>query len=111
MRHRQAPVHHTGEKQTYSATAYCQRGRTASGTVTTAGKTVAADPRVLPLGSTIEVSNAGAYSGVYSVQDQGSAVKGRTIDLYIPHLAAARQFGRRQVLVKLLSRGEPIVAR
>lgn len=57
------------------------------------------------MGSKIQVSNAGMYSGVYSVQDKGSAVKGRTIDLFLPRMSEARKFGRRQVQVELLSQG------
>lgn len=96
-----------GETHTFSATAYCQKGRTSSGRIARVRHTVAADPHVLPPGSKIRVSHAGSYSGVYSVEDQGKAVRGRTIDLFIPRLAEARQFGRKQVEVTLLSQGEP----
>ena len=110
VRHRAATAHRTAGavagKRTFAATAYSRRGRTASGKITTAGRTVAADPKVLPPGSHIQVSNAGVYSGVYSVQDKGSAVKGRKIDLYVPQQAAARKFGRKQVQVEVLSKGE-----
>jgi 3D (Asp-Asp-Asp) domain-containing protein len=78
-------------------------GRTASGTATHPG-IVAADPRVLPLGSQIRVSDAGAYSGTYIVADTGRAVGGRRIDLYIPNHADARRFGRRTVRVQVLER-------
>jgi len=96
----------TGATHTFTATAYSRHGRTASGKITTPGRTVAADPKVLPPGSKILVQNAGTYSGVYSVQDKGSAVKGRKIDLYVPHPVAARKFGRKQVQVKVLSKGK-----
>jgi 3D (Asp-Asp-Asp) domain-containing protein len=86
---------------TFVATAYSLHGKTASGSVTRPG-VVAADPRVLPLGSQIRVRGAGAYSGTYTVADTGSAIGGRRIDLYIPNHAAARRFGRRTVHVELV---------
>lgn len=97
----------TGAKQTFAATAYTQHGTTSSGKITTEGRTVAADPKVLPPGSHVQVSNAGVYSGVYSVQDQGSAIKGKKIDLYIPHPQAAKQFGKKEVEVKVISKPKP----
>jgi 3D (Asp-Asp-Asp) domain-containing protein len=50
---------------TYIATAYSLRGRTASGQIVSKGL-IAADPRVLPLGSRVRLE-AGAYSGEYLV--------------------------------------------
>jgi 3D (Asp-Asp-Asp) domain-containing protein len=93
------------EMQTFSATAYSIEGRTKSGVQTRRG-IVAADPRVLPIGSRIRVHDAGEYSGEYVVHDTGPAVKGREIDIYVPSDAAAKRFGRRTVKVEVLSRGE-----
>ena len=59
------------EWQTFTATAYSAEGQTASGAITREGRTVAADPSVLPAGTRIEVADAGAYSGSYIVQDTG----------------------------------------
>lgn len=84
------------------ATAYCQHGTTASGTITKRG-VVAADPKVLAPGTVIRVkSTLRAYSGVYRVEDTGSAIKGREIDIYTPSCAAAKRFGRRPVTVHVL---------
>jgi len=85
----------------FEATAYSVTGTTASGTQTRRG-IVAADPRVLPIGSRIRVHGAGAYSGVYTVTDTGPAVKGREIDIFIPDGAEAQRFGRRRVHVEIL---------
>jgi 3D (Asp-Asp-Asp) domain-containing protein len=86
------------------ATAYCQHGTTASGTITKRG-VVAADPNVLPAGTVIQVrSTLRAYSGVYRVEDTGSAIKGREIDIYVPNCAAAKRFGSRPVTVRILER-------
>jgi rare lipoprotein A len=88
----------------FKATAYSDHGVTASGAHTRVGS-VAADPRVLPLGTKIRVTNAGPYSGVYVVTDTGSQVKGHHIDLFVPLRAAAREFGKKLVLVSVLEWG------
>jgi 3D (Asp-Asp-Asp) domain-containing protein len=67
---------------------------------------VAADPAVLPLGSRIRVAGAGVYSGIYLVADTGSKVRGRHIDVFIPSAAAAKRFGRKIVMVELLTKPE-----
>jgi len=59
---------------------------------------IAADPRVLRLGSTITI-NGGGYSGSYLVSDTGSRVKGKKIDIWMPSCSEARRFGRRSVQV------------
>ncbi len=81
----------------FSATAYCLKGRTASGGGVRRG-IVAADPRVLPLGTRINL-NAGSYSGSYVVADTGGAIKGRKLDIWIASCSEARRFGRRTVKV------------
>jgi len=83
------------------ATAFTMRGLTKTGTPVHRG-IAAADPAVLPIGSRIRVQRAGAYSGIYIVTDTGPAVRGRTLDLFIPSAAAAKKFGRRFVTVQLL---------
>jgi 3D (Asp-Asp-Asp) domain-containing protein len=87
----------------FRATAYCLKGRTATGGGVRRG-IVAADPRVLPLGSRIEL-NAGAYSGSYTVADTGGAIRGRILDIWVPSCAEASRFGRRTVTVMVMGRG------
>ena len=87
----------------YVATAYSLRGRTASGLPVSKG-VIAADPRVLPLGSRVRVE-AGAYSGEYLVADTGGLVKGRRIDIWTPSSREAMRFGRRTVKLTVLSLG------
>ena len=84
----------------FRATAYCLRGRTANGGAVRRG-IVAADPRVLPLGSRIYVS-AGAWSENYTVTDTGGAIKGRILDIWVPSCGEATRFGRRSIGVKRL---------
>ena len=87
----------------FSATAYCLKGRTASGGNVKRG-IVAADPRVLPLGTRISM-NAGSYSGSYLVADTGGAVRGRKLDIWVPSCSEARRFGRRNVTVAVVGKG------
>jgi len=89
----------------FEATAYSTEGETASGKVTREGRTVAADPAMIPLGSRIEVREAGAYSGTYTVQDTGRRLAGRHIDFFIADRAEAKQFGKKPVRVRILQRG------
>ena len=84
----------------FTATAYCLKGRTAMGHGVRRGL-IAADPRILRLGSRINLG-AGAYSGEYLVSDTGGGVKGRRIDIWMPSCAEARRFGRRTVTINPL---------
>lgn len=82
---------------TYTATAYCLKGRTALGHGVRRG-IIAADPRVLRLGSKVSLG-AGSYSGEYLVSDTGGRIKGRKIDIWMANCAEARRFGRRTVSI------------
>jgi 3D (Asp-Asp-Asp) domain-containing protein len=88
----------------FEATAYTIEGETASGAQTRKG-IVAADPKVLPIGSRIRVQGAGQYDGEYTVKDTGREIKGREIDVYIANDAEAKRFGRKNVTVEVLERG------
>jgi 3D (Asp-Asp-Asp) domain-containing protein len=89
--------------ETYTATAYSLRGRTASGKPVSRGL-IAADTSVLPLGTRVRVE-AGSFSGEYVVADTGGSVKGRRIDIWTPTAREAAQFGRRAVKLTVLSFG------
>ena len=88
----------------YRATAYCLRGKTASGRYVRRG-IVAADPRLLRLGTRIHMT-AGRYTGNYLVADTGGKIKGRILDIWVPSCKEARNWGRRSVKVKVLSKGK-----
>ncbi len=90
----------TANRGSFTATAYCLKGRTALGHGVRRG-IIAADPRVLRLGSRVNLG-AGAYSGQYLVSDTGGAVRGRRIDIWVPSCAEARRFGRRTVTIGVL---------
>jgi 3D (Asp-Asp-Asp) domain-containing protein len=97
-----APAKARHGPMTMRATAYTGHGRTASGKRVRRGM-VAADPRVLPLGTKVRLKNAGQYSGVYRVEDTGGRIRGRKIDIYMPSRGAAKQFGRQTVKVEVLT--------
>jgi 3D (Asp-Asp-Asp) domain-containing protein len=88
----------------FKATAYCLRGKTASGRMVRRG-IVAADPRVLPLGTRIRLSG-GKYSGNYVVADTGGRIKGRILDIWVPSCAEARRWGRRTVKVAVVGKAK-----
>ena len=90
-----------GPTTQYVATAYSLRGKTASGRMVSRGL-IAADPRVLPLGSRVRLDYPG-YSGEYLVADTGGLIKGRRIDIWIPTSREAMRFGRRTVKLTVLS--------
>jgi 3D (Asp-Asp-Asp) domain-containing protein len=90
------------ESQDFHATAYCLKGRTASGHYTRRG-VIAADPRVLPIGTVVQIE-AGRYTGTYTVLDTGGRIKGNKIDVYVPTYDEARRFGRQRIQIKVLGR-------
>ena len=59
---------------------------------------IAADPRVLRMGSKVYIS-AGQWSGVYTVGDTGGAIRGKRVDIWVPGCSEARKFGRRSVQI------------
>jgi 3D (Asp-Asp-Asp) domain-containing protein len=90
-----------GRPMRLMATAYCHRGITESGAETRRG-TIAADPRVLPVGSVVTIETTPRqYSGDYTVMDTGAKIKGHKIDIFIPNCAQARKFGKRVVVARL----------
>jgi 3D (Asp-Asp-Asp) domain-containing protein len=84
----------------FHATGYCLKGRTASGEFTRPG-VIAADPRVLPLGTVVHI-RAGRYTGQYTVLDTGARIKGRTIDIFFTSHKEAVAFGRQRVKLQVL---------
>jgi 3D (Asp-Asp-Asp) domain-containing protein len=94
-------------RMSFTATAYSTKGNTVKGVQTQPG-IVAADPKILPLGSSIRVSNAGEYSGMYVVTDLGTAIVGNRIDIYMAKAEEAREFGKKDVEVQLIARGDNV---
>lgn len=101
----------TGEVLTYTdvitslATAYCDKGLTATGTQARVGA-IAVDPRVIPYGTRMFiVSEDGEYVyGIATAEDCGSLdhIYGTRIDLHFDTYAECVQFGARECLVYFL---------
>ncbi|NIW35238.1 MAG: hypothetical protein GWN32_01235 [Gemmatimonadetes bacterium] len=89
----------------FEATAYCDYGFTASGVWVREG-IVAGDPRVLPLGSVIDIRVDGDVLGGYEVMDTGGKVEGYVIDIWMSTCEEATEFGRRQVRVRVRKKGD-----
>ena len=89
------------------ATAYCGCVQccgksdciTATGTRATEGRTIAADPRVIPYGTHVLIDGH-----EYIVEDCGGAINGNRIDIYFESHADALQFGVQTVTVEILQK-------
>ena len=92
-------------EQAFTAYAYCacekccgewaEYGKTASGTTPEQGRTVAVDPEVIPLGSSVWIDGEGPYVA----EDTGSGISGDTIDIFFASHQDALNWGKRQVQV------------
>jgi 3D (Asp-Asp-Asp) domain-containing protein len=77
----------------------------AVGTITASGTevhwgTVAADWREFPLGTRLRIE--GFEDVVFVVEDTGSGVRGKLIDIWFPDLPTAQEFGTQRRLVTVL---------
>lgn len=84
-----------------SITMYCLQGTTRTDHPVRDG-IVAADPRVLPLGTTIDLYVGLRYAGRFLVDDTGAIVKGAIIDVWTPSCKEAIRFGRRRGAVVIV---------
>lgn len=102
----------TGEVLTFDemmvcyATAYCDKGLTATGTQARVGA-IAVDPEVIPYGTRMFImAEDGSYVyGIATAEDCGSKdhIYGSRIDLHMDTYQECRQFGARDCLVFFLS--------
>ncbi|WP_036687778.1 3D domain-containing protein [Paenibacillus tyrfis] len=79
-----AGVESTGKKPSHP-----DYGITYSGSKAEEGRTVAVDPSVIPMGSTVFIDGI----GVRKAEDIGSAIRGTRIDLFMDDVQQARDFG------------------
>jgi 3D (Asp-Asp-Asp) domain-containing protein len=99
------PIEPSRVWHSFEATAYCDYGFTASGVYVREG-IVASDPRVLPLGSEIDIRlGDGDVLEKHQVMDTGGAVKGYIIDIWLPTCEEATAFGRKEVKVRVRKKG------
>lgn len=91
---------------TFAITAYThyrnRRGgvnRTATGVYPQVGRTVAVDPRIIPLGTRLHIEGVGERIA----EDTGRKIKGRKLDLFLPSTQECRRFGIRKQEVYLVA--------
>lgn len=95
----------SGSSMSGQATAYTATGNmTATGTKPGVHRTIAVDPSVIPLGSSVKITvpSMPAYSGVYIAEDTGGVVHGNIIDIFVGNDQEARDFGRRAIQFEVL---------
>ena len=88
--------------ETFTITYYCPCSRccgksdgiTESGTIATEGRTIAVDPDVIPLGTTVTI---GGHD--YIAEDTGGAIKGLHIDIFVNDHQEALNFGKHEAEV------------
>ena len=74
-------------------------GLTKSGTTVTEGRTIAVDPKVIPLGSRVYIDGY----GVFIAEDVGSAIKENKIDIAVGNHEQALKLGIDEATVYLVS--------
>lgn len=96
-------VESQGKWVNQTATGFNLKGHTLE-----SAKCIAVDPKVIPLGSKVELifdNNYKHLNGVYIARDTGGAIKGNKIDLFMGDCVSkktVRNFGRRKVQVNIL---------
>lgn len=78
-----------GIESTGKAPGHPAYGITASGARVREGRTIAVDPKVIPIGATVYIEGI----GLRVAEDTGSAIRGAKIDVYMNDVNDARQFG------------------
>jgi len=79
-------------------------GVTSSGTRVKEGRTIAVDPKVIPIGWWVYIEGI----GFRRAEDKGSAVKGNKIDVYFDSEKIANKFGRKKgITVYVLGPNKP----
>lgn len=87
------PYKHAGQ---FTATFYTHTGnRTKTGVYPKAKRTVAVDPKIIPLGSVIYIKGY----GVFIAEDIGEKVKGKRLDIFVNSKQEAINLGIKKVEV------------
>lgn len=85
------------DSRLFTATAYSLRGKMANGQKVHRGA-IAADPRVLPLGTVVYIEGMGTFT----VKDTGGAIKGNKVDIWMS--SNAMKFGKRTIRLRIISK-------
>lgn len=81
-----------GAVSTGKSAEHPQYGITASGARVTEGRTIAVDPKVVPMGWWVYIEGI----GFRRAEDTGSAIKGNIVDVYFDSLSNAQRFGTKR---------------
>ncbi|MDQ8737445.1 ubiquitin-like domain-containing protein [Paenibacillus sp. LHD-38] len=93
-----------GVASTGKDTNHPQYGITASGARVQEGRTIAVDPKVIPIGWWVYIEGI----GFRRAEDKGSAIKGNKIDVYFDSTKVANKFGRKKgITVYVLGPNKP----
>lgn len=93
-----ATAYTAGPESTGKRPGHPQYGITFSGTKAEEGRTIAVDPKQIPLGSLVFVEELQEYR---LAEDTGGAVRGSHIDLYMEDLSRAVRWGIRRVRIQV----------
>lgn len=85
-------AYHAGFSSTGKTEDHPYYGKTYSGTTVEEGRTVAVDPKVIPMGWWVYIEGI----GLRKAEDIGSAIKGKIIDVYMDSEDDANRFGRKR---------------
>lgn len=101
-----------GKKPNHPQYGMTRSGSSLIGHTWKTARAIATDPKVIPLGSKVEVTfldeSYSKYNGTYTSVDTGSAVKGKIIDLFLGDYNQERahqdvwDFGRAKAIVRIL---------
>jgi len=96
-----------GEWQPFVATFYTLNegsgtGRTATGTIPTAHRTLAVDPNRIPLGSVVEIKYPDGSVERRVAEDTGGAIHGNILDVYVVTVQEALSRGRQNVQLRIV---------
>ncbi|MEB3100807.1 3D domain-containing protein [Ferviditalea candida] len=78
-----------GVESTGKTPSHPEYGITFSGTRAREGRTIAVDPSIIPLGSTVYIEGI----GIRRAEDTGSAIKGARVDVFMNDVKQALRFG------------------
>lgn len=93
-----ATAYTSGPESTGKRPGHPQYGYTYSGTRPRQGRTIAVDPKLIPLGSLVYIQELGQYR---VAEDTGGAIHGNRIDLYMDRVPDAVQWGVRNVRIQV----------
>lgn len=93
------------------ATSYCLNGKncpkgkyggkTATGVLVGKGQ-IAVDPRIIPLGTVVEIIEPKEVKGFYVATDTGGKIKGKRIDIWLPSKYQAMNFGVKNAVLRVV---------